>query len=1251
LTFTDPVSIDRALPFTTKYEYDGLGRTINEIDANGAIKCFVYDDADNIINTGIRKTVDESVQVLQINSYDLAGRMTSQTDGNGNTTYYEYNTFSKLGRTISPSDESIASNSTTYQYDVMGNLAKQCDSTGLTGLLSYDTMGRLLSQTHQDVEGTEGITTAKRYDKNGNVRFETDGNGNETEYTYDALNRLRTVSAYVNGAEKLTSYEYDADGNQTCMTDWRGNKSTSVYDALGRLIKKYDPYALIQRLEYNKNNVQIKSEDALGRITQYIYDKNNRLIASVDPEGHTTSKSYDDAGNVKTETDGRNISVTYNYDELGRLVSVVNAKSEASSYTYDLNGNMLTQTDGNGNTTVYEYNVVNKLIRRVDHGGKIGSVYINEKTESYSYYPDGSIKSKIDRNGIRTDYSYDVFGRLLSLTAGSTAIGYTYDGNGNQLTVTDSTGTTRRTYDELNRTVTKEVPAIGLTTYTYDGIETEGMYSEITTDPKGNAVKKVYDKVGRLVNVIADGDTTTYTYYADGSRKSVIYGSGAKEEYTYYSDGLIKTLANKKPDGTVIDSYSYTYDGAHNQTSKTDSKGTTNYSYDSLNRLERVAEPNGRATSYTYDKAGNRKTETATSESSATITTYTYNEQNRLMKTLTNSGSTAVIVNYIYDSNGNMVNSSTETVKPVDPDSTGSFSVYEAGTVEDSTMVFYKYDALNQLTEIITGDKIEKYMYNGDGYRVVKNDNEQIINYLYEYDKVILETDSAGNQLARNVYGTNLISRTSNLDNLYYMYNGHADVTSLITADGTIAASYYYDAFGTITEQSGDVDNSITYAGYQYDNETGLYYLNARYYDSKIARFLSEDTYRGHASDPLSLNLYTYCANNPIMYWDPTGHEMVTKTWEGYVVTVDSEDKAYADWAIFTGNAYADKMYIDESVTLDTINTGSGLQSNIVNYGSIGEVSTGAGSLTVINNKGNINEMNTGENSVMAISNRSFMGTITTGVYSTLNINNNGVISRIITGAKSTNEINNEGAIDSLITGDGNHTTIGGMGLLGSSSGNGKLFWNRVEDTAARFRLKFIMMNQYPYTYLAMTNVLYRNALEIRIQNSINCVTKNKDLINSVAKEYDVPSEVIAGIILKEMYTQSLPDNLSKLYRKYTNPEKKTTVGLGAISVDGARTAWFYYDKHYYTNKSANIPADYDDAINKIQYDDRYNIETICAILYQISNDVRGNKKKKINELSQEEIRKIVYSYNIKKGYKYTNCVMEYLPDLRILLR
>ncbi len=108
----------------------------------------------------------------------------------------------------------------------------------------------------------------------------------------------------------------------------------------------------------------------------------------------------------------------------------------------------------------------------------------------------------------------------------------------------------------------------------------------------------------------------------------------------------------------------------------------------------------------------------------------------------------------------------------------------------------------------------------------------------------------------------------------------HIDSVSFKEAtesSGNVKQTYYYDAFGNITEQSGDVDNNITYAGYQYDKETGLYYLNSRMYDPKVARFLQEDTYAGEASDPLSLNLYTYCFNNPITYADPTGHMSVSQ--------------------------------------------------------------------------------------------------------------------------------------------------------------------------------------------------------------------------------------------------------------------------------------------------------------------------------------------------------------------------------------
>ena len=82
---------------------------------------------------------------------------------------------------------------------------------------------------------------------------------------------------------------------------------------------------------------------------------------------------------------------------------------------------------------------------------------------------------------------------------------------------------------------------------------------------------------------------------------------------------------------------------------------------------------------------------------------------------------------------------------------------------------------------------------------------------------------------------------------------------------------YRYDAFGKIVEKIEYVLNSFYYSGYQYDSKTGLYYLRSRYYNPETARFITEDSFTGYYTDPLSLNKYTYCHNNPISYHDPDG--------------------------------------------------------------------------------------------------------------------------------------------------------------------------------------------------------------------------------------------------------------------------------------------------------------------------------------------------------------------------------------------
>ena len=97
-------------------------------------------------------------------------------------------------------------------------------------------------------------------------------------------------------------------------------------------------------------------------------------------------------------------------------------------------------------------------------------------------------------------------------------------------------------------------------------------------------------------------------------------------------------------------------------------------------------------------------------------------------------------------------------------------------------------------------------------------------------------------------------------------------MVNLTDSTGEITKSYTYDAFG-VEKNIDDTDtNAFRYCGEYYDSESGTIYLRARYYNPTTGRFISRDSYAGKKEDPLSLNLYTYCGNNSLLYFDPSGH-------------------------------------------------------------------------------------------------------------------------------------------------------------------------------------------------------------------------------------------------------------------------------------------------------------------------------------------------------------------------------------------
>ena len=206
-------------------------------------------------------------------------------------------------------------------------------------------------------------------------------------------------------------------------------------------------------------------------------------------------------------------------------------------------------------------------------------------------------------------------------------------------------------------------------------------------------------------------------------------------------------------------------------------------------------------------------------------------------------------------------------------------------TGEDQT---YVYDAENRLSQVsVTKDGktavIQQNIYNGEGQRIQKIDGDETINYYYQDGVVAYTTDTDGNQNSQNLIGTegNVLAteRFKGDDTQYYLYNKdiQGSTTSLVKEDGSADATYQYTDYGeTIIHGDDQAKNEVCYTGGIYDQSTGLYYLNARYYNPEDGRFMTEDTYRGDTTKSETGHLYVYCANNPVNYVDPSGHFLVS---------------------------------------------------------------------------------------------------------------------------------------------------------------------------------------------------------------------------------------------------------------------------------------------------------------------------------------------------------------------------------------
>jgi RHS repeat-associated protein len=150
------------------------------------------------------------------------------------------------------------------------------------------------------------------------------------------------------------------------------------------------------------------------------------------------------------------------------------------------------------------------------------------------------------------------------------------------------------------------------------------------------------------------------------------------------------------------------------------------------------------------------------------------------------------------------------------------------------------------------------------------------IDYFYD-DKAVLEERNAGDDslVAHYRYADRLLSLSSGSDTQYYHHDALGSTTHLSKADGTTQVSYRLDPWGHVTEQQGTSVNRQVFTGQEHDENTGLIYFGARYYDPDAARFLNQDSYLGEANNPPSLHRFLYAYANPLIYTDPDGHAVV----------------------------------------------------------------------------------------------------------------------------------------------------------------------------------------------------------------------------------------------------------------------------------------------------------------------------------------------------------------------------------------
>jgi RHS repeat-associated protein len=742
----------------------------------------------------------------------------------------------------------------------LGTIDSITDENGYTTTYDYDEVGRLTrinypindqKSWHDTIVEFEPISSAEYGIPAGHWRqLTTVGYGKKATY-FDGLWRPLLVREFdlndIAGSERFQRFEYDAEGRQTFASYF--SKSSTIatgtrttYDALGR------PTLVQQDSELGP----------LSTTTQYLDGFKTR---TTNPRGYYTTVEYQ----------------TYDSPTTDWPISIAQEGGVFTDITRDVFGSPKTITRRNSTGSLQE-------------------------TRSYSYWADTrELCRSVEPETGATLMGYDQAGNLAWSATGLP-----------ETTPCDREGDTAiilarkavRTYDERNRVVGLTFPdQLGDTTYTYtpDGLlETVVAFNDGATATNTYAYNKrrlltterlqhgsidwsvghVYNNSGALTSqVYPDGRTVDYstnalgqatrvanpnasnpyawsvTYHPNGAVRSFVYGNGERHQMDQNDRGLPE-LSHDWYDSTDLVKDAYEYDQNGNVAAIIDGttvaqRGSRTMTYDRIDRLRTVVSPmyGGKTVTYDYDILDNLTYVDAPGRTHY----YCYDQSWRLTNVKTDSCAGTSVIGLGYDDNGNVAN---------------------------KNGVEYDFDYGNRLRSVSQGGvQVASYAYDGHGRRVRATMSDNIFS-MYGQDGTLLyqEDRQRGKRISHFYLAGDPVSQfevdiaTGAAANRYVHTDALGSPVVITNGPHQILERSEYEPYGKIINRS--LRDGVGYTGHVEDAATGLNYMQQRYYDPQVGRFLSVDPVTANSTNGSNFNRYWYANNNPYRFTDPDGRRI-----------------------------------------------------------------------------------------------------------------------------------------------------------------------------------------------------------------------------------------------------------------------------------------------------------------------------------------------------------------------------------------